>query len=64
MRFILKGRRTERFLPDLLIQHLTTTCEKAGKLTYAASGDEIYETFIGLESQVELAPPRPRQLGR
>ena len=33
---MLRGRRTERFLFELLIQHVKTTCKKAGKTTNAA----------------------------
>ena len=37
----LAGRRTERVLSELLIPYEKTTCEKAGRTTYAASGQPL-----------------------
>ena len=49
----LGGRRTQRFLSEHFIQHVKTTCEKAGKMTYAASGQSGNPRVTGFQAEIK-----------
>ena len=51
---MLRGRRTERFLFELLIQHVKTTCKKAGKTTNAAPARAGNPRVTGIQAEIKF----------